>query len=316
MRRHLTTSPRPFLKWAGGKTQLLDQYARLYPPAHRVGRYLEPFVGSGAVFFHVRETLRPDRAFLADGSHELVGTYLAVRDQVEEVIDLLARHKAAHGHRHYYKVRAMDPASMSEAARAARLIYLNRTCFNGLYRVNSKGQFNVPMGRYEDPPILDAANLRAVGAALHGTSIRAAPYTEILRHARRGDFVYFDPPYHPVSVTAAFTSYTRGSFKRQDQEVLAEVYARLARRGCLVMLSNSDCDFVRRLYRAFDIRIVAARRAINSRADRRGSVSEIVALNYEPGVSPGTQLKLFQSAGPSSARPARRARRAAPLPLP
>ncbi len=243
-------------------------------------------MGSGAVFFHVRQILKPAEFILADGNEELINAYRAVRDDLEKVIRLLAAHKAAHSKDHYYRVRGQIPGRLSDSARAARLIYLNKTCFNGLYRVNSRGGFNVPIGRYTDPPILDADNLRAVRAALRGVTLRAAHFRDTLDTARRGDFIYFDPPYLPLSRTSSFTSYAvnagRCAFGEPDQEELAAVYAALARRGCRVMLSNSDAPFIHRLYRDFDVREVRARRSINSKSDRRGRISEIVVLNYAP----------------------------------
>ncbi len=274
--------PRPFLKWAGGKTQLLSQFQALYPHPRSIRRYIEPFVGSGAVFFKIRRLTDPREVLLADNNEELITVYVAVRDHVEEVIEALRRHKALHSKEHYYKVRAQNPGRMSPTARAGRLIYLNKTCFNGLYRVNSKGGFNVPMGRYQDPPILDAENLRAAGRALKRVGLKTAHFRETLDAARKGDFIYFDPPYHPLSKTSFFTSYTQGAFTSSDQEDLAEVYSILAGRGCRVMLSNSDCPFIRSLYEGFDIRSVSARRNINSKAEKRGRIGEVVVLNYEP----------------------------------
>lgn len=271
----------PFLKWAGGKSQLLAQFEDLYP-APPVPRFLEPFIGSGAVFFDVRTVLSPKRAILSDTNTELVNVWKALQGDVEAVIEVLERHKRLHAERHYYAVRAQLVADLDEVERAARFIYLNKTCFNGLYRVNSKGQFNVPLGRYVNPPILDAPNLRAVHDALHGATIKTAHFRQTLKDAKPGDFVYFDPPYDPVSETAYFTSYTEGAFRRDDQEELADVYAQLAARGCRVMLSNSDTPFVRALYQKFDVRTVTARRNINSRADRRGRINEVVVLSYEP----------------------------------
>jgi DNA adenine methylase len=275
-------TPRPFLKWAGGKTQLLSQLAPLYPRASRTKRFIEPFVGSGAVFFHVLGRLKPRTAILADSNEELIGAYRAIQEDVDAVIRLLRKHKVAHSRGHYDAVRAATPRRMAPPACAARLIYLNKTCFNGLYRVNSGGRFNVPMGRYEDPPILDEENLRAVSESLAGVRIHAAHFRETLEYARAGDFVYLDPPYHPISRTAYFTSYTQGAFGSADQEELAGVYAKLAKRGCLVMLSNSECPFIRDLYRGFDVRTVMARRSINSNAGRRGKIGEVVVLSYEP----------------------------------
>jgi DNA adenine methylase len=285
------------VKWAGGKTQLLDQLDSLYPPAPSVNRYIEPFVGSGAVFFHVRELLQPGEAILADGNEELINAYSAIRDDVEKVIRHLVLHRKAHSKAHYYDVRGASRARLSEAGRAARLIYLNKTCFNGLYRVNSRGEFNVPMGRYDDPPILDAANLRAVSAALRRVNLKVAHFRETLGYARKGDFIYLDPPYHPLSATSSFTSYSvnggRSSFEASDQEELAGVFAALARRGCRVMLSNSDCPLIRRLYRGYDIRTVLARRSINSKAERRGRIHEVVVLDYEPASDSNPLVQLI-----------------------
>ncbi len=288
-------APRPFLKWAGGKTQLLSQFQALYPQPRSIRRYIEPFVGSGAVFFRIRSLTGPREVLLADSNEELINVYVAVRDHVEEVIEALRRHKALHSKEHYYKVRAQNPGRMSSTARAGRLIYLNKTCFNGLYRVNSKGGFNVPMGRYQDPPILDAENLRAAGRALKRVRLKTAHFRETLDAARKGDFIYFDPPYHPLSKTSFFTSYTQGAFTSSDQEDLAEVYSILAGRGCRVMLSNSDCPFIRSLYGGFDIRSVSARRNINSKAEKRGRIGEVIVLNYEPAAA--------KDLCPASARP-------------
>jgi DNA adenine methylase len=281
--------PRPFLKWAGGKGQLLSRFAPLYPDAGRAGlrRYAEPFLGSGAVLFHVQRLLRPASVLLADTNEDLIEVYRGVRDAPEAVIALLAAHRAAHARGHYYEVRALDPSRLDLAERAARFIYLNKTCYNGLYRQNSRGRFNVPMGRYVKPPILDADNLRAVSAALAGAELRVAHFRQTLDYARRGDFLYLDPPYDPLTATASFTSYTRRPFGAPDQEELADVYATLSRLGCRLMLSNSDTPLIRSLYRGFDIRGVLARRSINSRADRRGPVREVVVLNYRPAGEAG-----------------------------
>jgi DNA adenine methylase len=285
---------RPFLKWAGGKTQLLPRFQALYPPAGRARRYIEPFVGSAAVFFQVRRLLRPEEIILADGNEELVNVYREIQGSVGKVIRLLSEHRRLHSKEHYYRIRSLRPGDLSPAGRAARFIYLNKTCFNGLYRVNSRGGFNVPMGSYRDPPILDAENLRNVARSLEGVELKVARFHETLGHARAGDFIYFDPPYQPVSETSRFTSYTRDSFGPSDQEELAEVFAALSRRGCMVMLSNSDCAFIRGLYRDFAIHAVPARRSINSKGDRRGPVSEVVVLNYEAPSPERAERRLLQ----------------------
>jgi DNA adenine methylase len=265
-------APRPFLKWAGGKGQLLEQYAPLFP--RRYQRYHEPFLGGGAVFFR----LRPARATLADGNAELIDCYCAIRGDLRGVLEALRPH--VYDKEHFYAVRALDPAGLPLAERAARTIFLNRTCFNGLYRVNSKGRFNVPFGRYDNPTIADVPNLRACAVALRHVRLECAPFASVLERARRGDFVYFDPPYHPVSKTACFTAYGAGGFGAEDQRELARVYAELDRRGVLIMLSNSDAPLVRELYDGFRLVEVRASRAISSKAAKRGAVRELVVLNY------------------------------------
>jgi DNA adenine methylase len=271
---------RPFVKWAGGKSQLLPQFRNLYPEPKKIHRYLEPFLGSGAVFFNVQALLQPARAILCDTNAELIDTFLAVRDEVDDLIGLLHRHREQHSESNYYEVRAQTPTV--RAARAARLIYLNKTGFNGLYRVNSRGIFNVPFGHRINPTILSEALLRAASAALKNTELHACDFRALSTVARKGDFIYLDPPYQPLSKTASFTSYTSGSFGEQDQRDLASLYADLDRRGCLLMLSNSDTPLIRELYADFRIRRVSARRMINSDGKKRGPISEVVVLNYDP----------------------------------
>jgi DNA adenine methylase len=272
---------RPFLKWAGGKQQLLAQLEPYFPSG--LTRYLEPFVGGGAVFFHLWNRQRlPGRVFLFDHNEELVNAYIAVRDHVDELAGFLTVHQERHSEEYYYAVRAQDrqPIELSDVQRAARTIYLNRTCFNGLYRVNSKGQFNVPMGRYKNPAIVRRDVLRAASAALQSVDIRVNGFRQLVDQARPGDFYYFDPPYHPVSKTANFTSYTAHAFRDQDQRDLADVFARLAQKGCLCMLSNSHTPFVLGLYRDYRIETVYAKRRVNSDVNGRGTVKEVVVMSY------------------------------------
>lgn len=265
----------PIVKWVGGKGRLVGELLSRAPRSYR--RYFEPFAGGAALFFH----LGPASATLSDVNGDLVACYRAVRDDVEAVIAALGEHRAQHSIEYYYAVRDgwNDGRAAGAAARAATFIYLNKTCYNGLWRVNSRGDFNVPAGRYANPSILDAERLRAASAALRAAELVVAPFDHVLDEARRGDFVYFDPPYDPVSATADFTSYAAGGFAADDQERLAQTFARLAERGCAVMLSNSDTPFTRRLYARFRIDRVYAARAVNSRADRRGAVAEIVVTN-------------------------------------
>ena len=264
--------PRPILKWVGGKTQLLEQMQPLMPKTFH--RYFEPFVGGAAVFFDLRARRPEMAAFLSDVNAELVSCYTAVRDDVESVIRALRDH--VYESEHYYTVRALEPGGLPSAKRAARTIYLNKTGYNGLYRVNRSGQFNVPFGRFTRPQFCDPENLRACARALRGVSIEHGDYSSVLKSAKKGDFVYFDPPYVPLSPTSDFTAYIPGGFGEGEQRKLAKVFAKLAARGVQVMLSNSDTPLVRELYDAFDLRVVYASRSVNSNAARRGKLAEVV----------------------------------------
>lgn len=264
---------RPFLKWAGGKGRLIAQYGPHFP--QNFGAYYEPFLGGGAIFFH----LQPEQAVLSDVNPELVNVYTCVRDQIDDVLKYLETHACQHSHDYYYRIRAVNPSIPAE--RAARFIYLNRTCFNGLYRENSKGQFNVPMGRYKKPKICDAVLLKAVSEVLQAVQIHQQPFETILEVAQSAqDFVYFDPPYHPISATSDFTAYSKGAFTAADQTKLAQVFAELASRGVQVMLSNSDCPFIRDLYQAFNIYSIQAARAINSNPQKRGKITEVLVTSW------------------------------------
>lgn len=263
---------RPFLKWAGGKRRLLRQYEPFLP--QRIDTYYEPFLGGGAVFFHLAE--RANRAVLGDINPELVNVYCCVRDQVETLIRHLWDHQRRHTPDYYYEVRQRQQLR-SPVERAARLIYLNKTCYNGLYRENSQGHFNVPVGKYKNPAICDPALLRAASAALQIADIEAFSFETLLeRSLTPRDFVYFDPPYHPISPTSSFTGYSRYGFTGADQERLAMVFRTLATQGQRVMLSNSDCDLIRQLYQGFTMHPILAARAINSRAGRRGKIGELL----------------------------------------
>ncbi|MEM9815657.1 MAG: DNA adenine methylase [Cyanobacteria bacterium P01_D01_bin.6] len=271
--------PRPFLKWAGGKGRLLEQYRRYFPAQFRY--YYEPFLGGGATFFYLYQFC--DQSVLADLNGELVNVYRCVKQDVETLIGLLRWHQTHHCHDYYYDMRAQNQLR-SPIERAARLIYLNKTCFNGLYRENSKGHFNVPMGRYKNPKVCDADTLRQASKALQQTNILCAEFNQVLDQAcTTQDFVYFDPPYHPISATSSFTGYNRYGFRSQDQERLQQTFSALARRGVKVMLSNSDCEFIRDLYQDFHISEIQASRAINSNARRRGKITELVITSYPVG---------------------------------
>ncbi|MDA0815172.1 MAG: DNA adenine methylase [Chloroflexi bacterium] len=285
---------RPFLKWAGGKSQILDPLIARSP--HEFGAYHEPFVGGGAMFFGLLagSTAAPDRVVLNDLNEDLVTTYRIVRDEVEALVEAL--HRLAGGYlmggaevrsAFYYEQRARIPDG--DVDRAARFIFLNKTCFNGLYRVNRQGEFNVPHGRYSNPRILDEAGLQDASQALAGVELTCVDFAEALQIPQVGDFVYVDPPFEPLSKTSSFTGYTQGAFGREQQQRLKWCVDDLTDRGVHVMLSNSPHDYIRGLYSAdrgqlsgqrYRIDSTPARRAINSRGDGRGAIDELIVMNY------------------------------------
>jgi DNA adenine methylase len=266
------------VKWAGGKSKLLPQLRPLLPPGIELMRHVEPFVGGGAMFF----AMRPRRALLCDINPALLGTYKAVRDELAAVVTHLECLARNHDAKAYYHVRERynRARTLPEAERAAIFIYLNKTCFNGLHRVNRRGEFNVPVGSYIKPRILDGEGLAAASELLRGTELRCAGFETLLSAAKPGDFIYLDPPYEPVSNTASFTAYSQEGFGREDQLRLRDVFRVLDRRGCKLMLSNSDVQFVRDLYAGYPVTRVSALRAINSDPSKRGPVHEIVVRNY------------------------------------
>lgn len=269
------------MKWAGGKSRLLGQLLPLLPSGVALMRHVEPFVGGGALFF----ARMPERALLCDINPALIATYEAVRDHVAEVSERLERLALEHARSPksaFYRLRERynRARNMSVAERGALFIYLNKTCFNGLHRVNQRGEFNVPLGRYENPRIANHEALLAAHRMLRHVELRCAGFESLLASARPGDFIYFDPPYEPVSDTANFTAYAQEGFGRKEQLQLRDVYKALDRRGCKLMLSNSDVPFIRDLYRDYRIDVVNARRAINRDASKRGPVSEVVVRNY------------------------------------
>ena len=274
------TTPRPFLKWVGGKGQLLAELLKEVACAEPFERYHEPFVGGGALFFELARLSRLGRkqAFLSDNNANLIGAYQGIREGVEGVITRLETHKAQHCKEYYYAVRAEVPETLLD--RAARIIYLNKTCYNGLFRENSKGKFNVPMGSYKNPLICDADNLRACAEVLRKTKTEVRPFETVVAKVKPGDLVYFDPPYVPVSKTASFTSYDRAGFGEESQRRLADVFRTLDTKGARVLLSNSMTGLVKELYSDFTLQRVRANRRVNSRADRRGEIDEALVSNF------------------------------------
>ncbi|MBD2276899.1 MAG: DNA adenine methylase [Dolichospermum sp. DEX189] len=267
------TYPRPFLKWAGGKTRLISQYKDYFPQHYQT--YYEPFLGGGAVFFH----LQPSHAVLTDINADLVITYRCVRDNLEELITLLQAHQQRHNSEYYYDVRNYHNGT--DLTKAARFIYLNKTCFNGLYRVNSQGKFNVPVGKYKNPGICQEEVLRVASLALQKVEIKQANFEEVLNYATgTNDFVYFDPPYYPLNKTSNFTAYSNFCFDENQQIKLRDIFIELADKGVKVMLSNSDCPLIRDLYSDFNVHTISAARSINSNAQKRGKITEVLVTSY------------------------------------
>jgi DNA adenine methylase len=271
-----SASARPFLKWVGGKSRMISELTSRMPK--NFGSYYEPFCGGAALFF----TVCPEGATLCDANEELILTYRVVRDQVEGLIESLKNHK--NNRRYFYKVREFDRRgdfwTFPEIERASRYIFLNKTCFNGLCRVNSDGQFNVPFGMYKNPKILDEENLRACSAALQSTDLRVGSFQDTLNNCKQKDFVYFDPPYIPLSVTSSFVSYSADGFDYEMQVALREKCVELDKKGVMFMLTNSDTELTRDLYKNFKTESVASPRSISADGSKRKPARDVVVTNY------------------------------------
>lgn len=268
---------KPVLKWVGGKRQLLDDILPLIPKSPTM--YVEPFVGGAAVLLGSQ----PAHARINDYNAELINVYQVIRDNPSELIELLRIHKERNCSEHYYEVRALDREPgldcLTPLERAARILYLNKTCYNGLYRVNASGQINTPYGRYKNPNIVNEAGIRALSLYLQGDiTITCGDYSEALKDLQRGSFVYLDPPYMPLSQTSSFTGYTEGGFGYSEQVRLRDECIKLRDNGIRFIQSNSYCDEIRELYSDFDIRTVYAKRAINSKGDSRGTIEEVLIV--------------------------------------
>lgn len=270
----------PVVKWVGGKRQLLKDITQYIPQAYST--YYEPFLGGGAVLFD----LQPAKAVVNDINEELINVYETIRDDVEGLIADLEKHK--NEAEYFYMIREKDRDrekynQLSKVERASRIIYLNKTCYNGLFRVNRHGEFNTPFGRYKNPNIVNKDTLRAVSEYFNKANItfRCGDFEDAVKGVRKGSFVYFDPPYDPVSESANFTGYDKGGFNRDEQIRLKKLCDKLNERGVKFLLSNSATDFILDLYKDYDIKIVQAKRAINSKGDKRGEVNEVLVKNYE-----------------------------------
>jgi len=282
MRKNGTPQIPTFIKWAGGKSQLLEQFDKFFPK--EIDYYIEPFLGSGAVFFYIKRKYNPKKVLLGDINEELINAFLVVRDNVEELIKLLKIHKGNHNKDYYYEIRAQDTTALNNIEQASRFIYLNKTCFNGLYRVNSKGKFNVPIGSYKNPSILQEDILREASKLLQGADIRVLDFRDLTKIDVDKAFIYFDPPYYPLSKTSSFTSYTKYDFLEKEQKELADVFKTLDIKGCKLMLSNSDTALIHELYSQYEnkgfLNVVHAKRMISCIGTGRGPINEVVVLNY------------------------------------
>ena len=267
---------KPFIKWVGGKTQLLPELTSRIPDDF--SRYFEPFMGGGALFFH----LQPERSTLIDINEELINAYTVIKYKTDELIADLKQH--IYEKEYYYQIRNVDRTdeyeSWSDVRRASRLIYLNKTCFNGLYRVNSKGKFNTPIGSYKNPKIVDETNLRACSLALQKAETVNGSFLKVEELITDNDFVYFDPPYAPLNATSNFTGYSQKGFDGEMQLELRDLCDRLNKKGVRFMLSNSNAPLIIDLYRDYKIELVYATRAINSKGNKRGKIPEVLVTNY------------------------------------
>lgn len=271
---------KPVVKWVGGKRQLLNEIKKHIP--HKYSTYYEPFFGGGALLFEIQ----PNKAIINDINSELMNLYSVIRDNVEDLIQDLSLH--INESEYYYNIRELDRLpeiynNLSDVQRASRLHYLNKTCYNGLFRVNRAGQFNTPFGRYSNPNITNETTIRAVSNYLNNAKITlmSTDFEESLKGIRKGSFVYFDPPYDPVSDSANFTGYAKGGFDKKEQRRLKEVCDRLNDRDVKFLLSNASTDFIHNLYADYKIEVIQAKRAVNSNANNRGEVAEVLVKNYE-----------------------------------
>lgn len=272
----------PVLKWVGGKRQLLNDIIPMIPK--NCSTYVEPFIGGGAVLFE----LQPKKAIINDFNSELINVYTVIRDYSEELIKELQFHKDNNTSEHFYAVREYDRkpeffSQMTPIQKAARVIYLNKTCYNGLYRVNSAGQFNSPYGKYKNPNIVNETVIRAMSKYFNENNIviKNEDFKEALKGLRRGAFVYLDPPYMPISSSSSFTGYTENGFNEDKQRELKELCDKLDKKGIKFLQSNSDCEFIRELYSGYRIKTIKAKRAINSKGNSRGEINEVLIYNYE-----------------------------------
>ncbi len=278
-----TKQYQPFIKWVGGKRGLLKQLFEKFPKEFE--NYHEPFLGGGAVFFELysQGLLKDKKIYLSDINTELVNTYNVVKNNPYKLIDSLEEFKEKHNKEFYYQVRELDRQedfkNLTDIERATRFIYLNKTCFNGLYRVNKKGYFNTPIGSYKNPNIADRNTILSASKALQNAIISNKSFCDVVNNANKYDLIYFDPPYYPLTTTANFTAYNENDFLDDKQKELFNVFEKLNKKECFVLHSNSDTDFIKNLYKEHSINFVQANRFINSKSNGRGKISEVLISN-------------------------------------
>ncbi len=271
----------PFLKWVGGKRQIMPSIVDLLPKNINDLNYIEPFIGGGAVLFH----LQPKNAIINDFNEELINVYRVIKENLNDLIEDLKKHE--NNADYFYEIRSLDRSdgfnNLTSVERASRVIYLNKTCFNGLYRVNNAGEFNAPFGRYKNPNIVNEPTLKAVSKYLNSNNIelRTGDYADVLNNINPNSFIYLDPPYHPLSISSNFTGYIQGGWSDEDQIRLRETCDLMNTLGIKFLLSNSSAPFIIDEYRNYNISIVKANRSVNSNGAGRGEVDEVLIRNYE-----------------------------------
>lgn len=279
---------KPFIKWVGGKGKLVPELEKYFPK--KFNRYFEPFVGGGALFYEVIKKNNIVFSSINDINKKLIVTYKQIQQDPKKIISLLKNIENEYKKlsleeqkEYFYKIRKKyNEESLDNITIAVYLIFLNKTCFNGMYRENSKGGYNIPFGDQKNPTICDEKNILAVSKCLKNTEINNLSFEEAVEKCKKGDFIYFDPPYYPISATSSFTSYSKNSFGPREQEKLRDVFIKLAKKGCFVMLSNSNTDFIRETYKEYKdyFKYIYATRSINSNGNKRGKILEIAITNY------------------------------------
>ncbi|MDD3002491.1 MAG: DNA adenine methylase [Candidatus Shapirobacteria bacterium] len=278
---------KPFIKWVGGKGKLVPELVKMFPK--KFNNYFEPFIGGGALFYEVKQKYEIGFSSINDINKKLIIAYKQIQQSPNKLIKLLKNIEIEYKNlspeeqeKYFYMIRKKyNEENLDSITTTSYLIFLNKTCFNGMYRENSKGQYNIPFGDQKNPTICDEKNILNVSECLKNTEIMNSSFEESIKKCQKGDFIYFDPPYYPINVTSSFTSYHKNSFGPDEQKRLRDVFINLTKKGCFVMLSNSNADFIRELYKDFNINEIYASRSINSNGNKRGKIKEVVITNYK-----------------------------------